>query len=615
MGSPMTDEGCNWYLYTFRNTPRTDNGQRIEFVSFIPTQTDERANRRDYTRGITGTQLFMNQIFGNQPSTVTEVWMTIPDITRPPVLSFTPPPNKTIHFLKPWDLGAPIIQLQGGDTLRMTMDTGTSRCGWFSYRFYCDYSDLKVRFVNSLLGTLYSTGGGGDGSYMDLGTELAENDSIWILPTPQPDGSAAIHRSFPGVTGSCGSTIQIGVILRDWDTSHPDFGKFWEKPECQGLHQGLVRKRLGADGKPVLASDQLCIKRFDWYVRHTFPNGYTNERCFNLELKTNGEGLYEYDTSAFFPLSDFHYLDSAQTIPNPFHDGWANCSFSLELSAKFEYVQGQKFYFRGDDDVWVFIDSQLVVDIGGIHNPEPGEVDLDTLHLIPGETYDFKLFFAERFCGGSSFRIVTSIKLQTISNLIAYKTIDSPGIQRFDMVLLRTTDNLTCFSGGAVKDTIKNPIVDFFIEGPSFSRPQQLPEGTSYGGITIVGASTVLLDTMAISGLVPGDYRICYYLQSDHSQGGVIPFNVPVLPVDHFDLLTDAMTLDPAKDATLDSIVIGYFDSTAQLYAVLRDKNGTYLNHAALPAWTSRNPGTVTVAQSPTDPSRCIITKAASGVT
>ena len=52
MGSPMTKEGCNWYFYTFHNTERTDNGQRIEFVSFIPTQTDERANRRDYRRGM-----------------------------------------------------------------------------------------------------------------------------------------------------------------------------------------------------------------------------------------------------------------------------------------------------------------------------------------------------------------------------------------------------------------------------------------------------------------------------------------------------------------------------------------------------------------------------------
>ncbi|MBN1756783.1 MAG: fibro-slime domain-containing protein [Chitinispirillaceae bacterium] len=612
MGSPMTEEGCSWYSYTFRTTPRTDNGQRIEFVSFIPTDTDERANRRDYTRGVTGTQLFMNQIFGNQPEIVTEVWMTIPDTTRPPVLSFVPPPNKIIHFLKPWDLGAPVIQRQDSDTLRMAMETDSNRCGWFSYRFYCDYANLKVRFVNSLLGTSYSVTGEGDSSYMDLSAELATTDSIWILPTPQPDGAPVVHRSFPGVTGNCGSTIQVGAILRDWSNDHPDFGEFWEKPECQGHQPGMVQKRLGADGNPVPTA-HACIRQFDWFEPYVFNNGYTNQQCYNLTLKTNGEGLFEYDTNAFFPLSDFLYLDPEETIENPFHGDWANCSFSMELSAEFEYVPGQTFYFRGDDDVWVFIDSQLVVDIGGIHDPIEGAVDLDTLGLTPGETYGFKLFYAERFCGGSNFRMVTSIDLRSNSNLITKVTTTSAGALQYDIWHLITTDNLTCSSEGMILDTVKDPALDFFIEGPSFIEPQQLMEGTHFGGITIVGASTVILDTLSMHGLEPGDYLLSYYLRTDRSQNGSIPFTVHALPVDHFDLLTDSMTLDPVSDAMLDSIVIGYFDSTAQVYAVLRDSAGTFLGNALHPFWTSSNPAIATVEQSATDPSRCIITKVATG--
>ena len=99
----------------------------------------------------------------------------------------------------------------------------------------------------------------------------------------------------------------------------------------------------------------------------------------------------------------------------------------MELGAEFEYVPGQTFYFRGDDDVWVFIDSQLVVDIGGVHGPVEGKVDLDTLGLIKGQTYQFKLFFAERHCCGSNFKMVTSINLRTTSKFFYEKTIVSDG--------------------------------------------------------------------------------------------------------------------------------------------------------------------------------------------
>jgi len=91
----------------------------------------------------------------------------------------------------------------------------------------------------------------------------------------------------------------------------------------------------------------------------------------------------------------------------------ANLSFCFESHAQFTYEKGQEFLFRGDDDIWIFINNQLVIDLGGIHNAAPGYVDLDTIKvpevLEAGKTYPIDIFFCERMATQSNVRVSTNM--------------------------------------------------------------------------------------------------------------------------------------------------------------------------------------------------------------
>ncbi len=146
-----------------------------------------------------------------------------------------------------------------------------------------------------------------------------------------------------------------------------------------------------------------------------FSNWYTNttdSMAYGLALNETapGSGIYQYSSSSFFPIDGA--LLGNQGRSHNYH-------FTYAIASTFSYVSGagQNFAFTGDDDVWVYFDKQLGIDLGGVHGAQSQSVNLDTLMFGKASgDYSFDFFFAERHTTQSNLKITTSLVFKDTPN-------------------------------------------------------------------------------------------------------------------------------------------------------------------------------------------------------
>lgn len=303
------------------------------------------------------------------------------------------------------------------------MDNSWSRAGLVQEKLGANgmpvYTDAAVRYVASLL----------EAGYYNNVSDSAYNCNSYIYETfVAANGKRTIHNtSTTAFSPQFEVTKSYANISNAYDLAwyllntiyQPDTEATVPVTDVNGQQREVPLYGMAVDAyKSIVLTDSGNGK-------YTFEAGYESNKVEyprNVNFDRENGKIYnggDEKNLGFYPLEGLGYEQKDLLKNTSFTDGkHRNGSFTLRGESQFVYNSKANLYFTftGDDDVYMYINGVLALDLGGAHGRNSKTVNLNDLDatkygLKEGQVATFTFFYMERCSDASTFGIETNMEL------------------------------------------------------------------------------------------------------------------------------------------------------------------------------------------------------------
>lgn len=294
------------------------------------------------------------------------------------------------------------------------------------------YTDAAVKYVASLLKAGYYNKMSGNCNSLIYDTFVASNGSRTIRNTSADGFSANFKnaKTYANISNAYDLAWYLLNTIYQADTNMTTV------TGTDGQTHSVPIYGMAVDAyKSIVLTDNGA-------GTYSFEAGYSDNPKYVDYDRTNGtisQGTGGTATVGFYPLDKLGYEQSGLLTKTSAIDATHNGSFTLRGESQFVYKEASNLYFTftGDDDVYMYINGTLALDLGGAHGRNSKTVNLNDLDatkygLKEGQVATFTFFYMERCSDASTFGIKTNMELVQRAINVEKKAYDTSYANEYD---------------------------------------------------------------------------------------------------------------------------------------------------------------------------------------